>query len=423
MRLDAAAPAGLRVGGRRASTGGRRMVAALAVTQTVGYGTLYYAFAVLLAPMSGSLGASTTAVTGALTASVLASALAAVPVGRWLDRHGGRGLMTVGSLAATGLVLAWSQVHALWQLYAVMIGVGVAGAMVLYEPAFAVIVSRFAPPRRDDALLAVTVVAGFASTVFLPLTGLLVDRLDWRTALVVLAVVHGATTVPLHAAALRVPACRPPADGARVPPGRSRSARTRAIRDPRLWIIAGALVAHGAATSTMTVHLVGYLVDRGHPATFAATAAGLLGVLSVTGRLVLAGARRRLPVTGIVATIFALQAVAVLALPAVAGNRVGAVLGVVGFGLGFGVASLATPALLADRYGTAAYAGVAGLLAAPVTAARATAPLAAAALLHAVGYGPLLAAVAGCCALAAVGMLVRSAAPPPEASFAQAAPG
>ena len=76
------------------------MVAALAVTQTVGYGTLYYAFAVFLVPLAADLRASTTAITGSFTASVLASAVLAVPVGRWLDRHGGRAMMTIGSAAS-----------------------------------------------------------------------------------------------------------------------------------------------------------------------------------------------------------------------------------------------------------------------------------------------------------------------------------
>lgn len=185
------------------------------------------------------------------------------------------------------------------------------------------------------------------------------------------------------------------------------------MRDPRFWILAAALIAHGAATSTIGVHLVGYLTSRGHPATFAATAAGLLGVLSVTGRLVLTGARRRLPVTTIVATVFAIQAAAVLAMPLAAGTRVGAIVTVTGFGLGFGIASLATPALLADRYGTTAYATIAGRLAAPVTVAKAAAPLGGAAVLHTDGgYTLLLGAVATCCVLAATGMLTHS--PPPR---------
>ncbi|MDZ5446872.1 MFS transporter [Micromonospora sp. 4G57] len=409
MPATTTVPAGPTVGGHHAH--GWRIVAALAVTSTVGYGTLYYAYAVLLNPMAASVGASTTAVTGALTASVLSGALMAIPVGRWLDHHGGRALMTVGSLTATALLVAWSQVHTIGQLYAVMIGIGITGAMVLYEPAFAVIVSWFTPDRRATALLVVTIVAGFASTIFMPLTGLLIEHVGWRGALLVLAVIHGLVTVPLHTLTIR----RPPsaamtAPGGPTPPDHAQRPTVvrAAMRDARFWILAGTFVAHGAATSTMTVHLVGYLVSRGHPATFAATAAGLLGVLSVTGRLVLTGARRRLRVTTIVAAVFATQATAVLAMPLLAGTRAGAVIGIVGFGLGFGVASLATPALLADRYGTTAYASIAGRMAASVTVAKATAPLGAAAVLFSAGgYRLLLGVVAGCCAIAAVGMLIR----------------
>jgi MFS family permease len=113
--------------------------------------------------------------------------------------------MTTGSVAATFLVAAWSQVHTVTQLYTVLTGIGICAAMVLYEPALAIVVSWFNPHRRDKAVLAVIVVAGFASTIFMPLTGMLADRYGWRTALLLLAVLHGAVTIPLHAIALRKP--------------------------------------------------------------------------------------------------------------------------------------------------------------------------------------------------------------------------
>ncbi|WP_239160232.1 MFS transporter [Virgisporangium ochraceum] len=387
------------------------------MTQTVGYGVLYYSFAVLMRPIAVTLQVSTATVTGAMTCSILAGAVMAVPVGRWLDRRGGRALMTTGSLAATGLLVAWSQVQQAWQLYAVLIGIGVTGAMVLYEPAFAVVVSWFDSVRRPKALLGVTLVAGFASAIFLPLAGSLVDRYGWRTALLVLAVVHGAVTVPLHALVVRkAPHLEP--DGPR-PAATDRTAGDRAavvraaLRDARFWAMAVAFVAHGAAMTAMTFHLVGLLTDAGHPATFAATVAGLLGVLSVTGRIVLTGAQRRIRMTTVVAAIFAVQAVAALSLLVVGGSRLGAVIGVVAFGLGFGVASLAAPALLADRYGTVAYATIAGSLSVPITLARAGAPLGAAALLTDGGYLPVAVGISGACLVAAAGILARAASPSP----------
>lgn len=400
---------------------GWRVVAVFAVTQTLGYGCLYYAFAVLLHPIAADLHTSTAAVTGALTTAVLAWAAFAVPAGRWLDRHGGRAIMTAGSAAGVLLLVAWSQVHEVWQLYLVFAGLGAAMAMALYDAATAVVVSWFGPDQRSRALLAMIVVAGFASTVFMPLTGLLNDRYGWRTTLLVLAAGYGVVAVPLHALVVRrapVPASR------RRPTAAYRRDLVRAaVRDGRFWCLAVAFVAHAAAMSTMTVHLVGYLVSRGHPATFAATVAGLLGVLSVTGRLLLTAAGRRFPLSIVVAIVFTLQAVAAVALLPAAGSQLGAVLAVTGFGIGFGVAGLAGPALLADRYGTTAYASIAGTLATPVTLAKAGAPLAAAALYTAAGnYRPVLVTVSGLCLLAAAGILTRAGTPPPTGQPVAARP-
>jgi MFS family permease len=106
---------------------------------------------VFLSPIAASLHAGAAAVTGALTASLLAAAAAAVPVGRHLDRHGGRGLMTCGSASATVLLVAWSQVRDLAEPYAVWVLLGFASAAVLYEAAFAVVVSWFDGERRVGA--------------------------------------------------------------------------------------------------------------------------------------------------------------------------------------------------------------------------------------------------------------------------------
>jgi predicted MFS family arabinose efflux permease len=389
------------------------MVAALAVTQTVGYGVLYYAFAVLLQPMAETLDASPAAVTAAMTASVLAGAAMAVPVGRWLDRHGGRALMTTGSIAATALVAAWSQVRTLAQLYAVLVGIGITTAMVLYEPALTVVVSWFSPQQRGRAVLAIVVVAGFASTIFMPLTGLLLDSYGWRGTLLVLAAVHGAVTVPLHALAVSRP---PRLTAPNRPSGRDRAAVVRAaLWDRRFWWLAVAFVAHGAAMAAATLHLVGLLVHKGHSITFAATIAGLLGILSVTGRLLLTALQRRLRLPVVVAVVFTIQGAAAIALPIVAGSAVGAAGAVIAFGLGFGVVSLVKPALLADRYGRIAYGTIGGILATPITSAKATAPLAAAGLLAVAGYTATFFVVGAACVVAAAGILTRaSSAVPPE---------
>jgi MFS family permease len=386
--------------GRDTGIRGRRIVAALSITQTIGYGTLYYAFAVFLTPLAADLHTSTTAVTGAFTANVLTGAVFAVPVGRRLDRRGGRALMTAGSLAGTLLLVAWAGVQNVWQLYAVQIGLGAAAAASLYEAAFAVVVAWVTPERRSRALLAVTVVAGFASTIFLPLTGWLVDRYEWRTALLVLAAVQ-ALTVPLHALFVR-PAPAPARAPAPPAHSRDRGAIRAALADRAFWLLALGFTADTAAVSAVSVLLVSALVSWGHPPTFAAGIAGLLGVLSVAGRVVTTGLHRRFRIAAVTAAVFTVQAIAAGLLPVIGTSAAGATAGVIGVGFGFGVATIAKPVLLAERYDIRRYATLAGILVVPITIAKAVAPLAAAAL-HTVGgsYSGVFVAIAVCCLVGA----------------------
>ncbi|HEX2314632.1 MAG TPA: MFS transporter [Thermomonospora sp.] len=382
--------------------GGRRIVAALAVSQTAGYGVLYYTFAVLLPEMRADLRTGTAQITGALTLALLVAAVAAVPVGRHLDAHGGRGLMTAGSVVATAGVAAWSGVQNLWQLYAVFTVLGLASSMVLYEAAFAVVVAWFTR-GRSTALLVITVVAGFAATIFMPLTGWLTDAYGWRTALLVLAVVLGALTIPPHLMVRRPPAA--PARRTAEDAAERRTIARAALRDPVFWLLGAAFFAQSAAVAVVAVHLVAYLVELGHRAAFAATVTGLLGVLSVSGRLVTTAASRRFSTALVTAAVFALQAAAALALPLVGTTTAGAVTCVLAFGLGFGVATIARPALLADTYGTTAYATLSGMLALPLVVAKATMPLAAATVRGLTGsYTPVMTATAACCAAAALGL-------------------
>ncbi|MEU4539569.1 MFS transporter [Streptosporangium sp. NPDC023825] len=378
------------------------------MTQTTGYGVLYYAFSVFLTPMAADLRAGATQTAAALTGSILVAALCAPLVGRLLDARGGRGLMTTGSVIGTLAVLAWSRVENLPQLYAVFAAIGVACAMVLYESAFAVIVSWFDGPGpghdggRANALLALTVVAGFASTIFLPLTGLLVDSYGWRTALVVLAVIYGVAAIPLHALVVR----RPARAGRRPATTRERAEIVRAATRRRpFWLLVVAFTANGGAVAVMAVLLITYLIHLGHPPVLAATLAGLLGVLSVTGRLLTTGLQRRLPAALIAAAIFALQGVAAALLPLAGRTVPGAIGCVLGVGLGFGIASITLPHLLLQRYGTSAYASLSGRVAAFSVADKALAPLGAVALAQAVGYGWVMAAVAVACATAALALV------------------
>jgi MFS family permease len=393
---------------------GRRgwlLVATLAASETTAYGVLAYAFGVFLVPMQQELGWSRTALTGAYALAIIISGVAAIPVGRWLDHHGARTLMTTGAGAASLLVLAWAQVSDLTIFYAIWVGIGLTMAAVLYEPAFAVIASWYRDPaERNRALLGLTVIAGFASVIYVPLAGWLVQTHGWRQALMVLAALLAVLTVLPNAT---LPSRRPdqphgPADDrGTVPVGIDEPAGVplrQALEDQALWWLAAALVAATLATTTVTVHLVAYLREQHYSAAFAATWTGLLGAGSVGGRILVTVLGRRWPLATVTAVVFAVQALAVALLLGVPGPA-----GVVGFvalfGLGVGLISLARAALVADLYGVAAYASINGVLALPLTLARAAAPVAAAALHTATGsYRLVMVAVALCSLVATLAM-------------------
>ncbi len=369
------------------------IVGALSVTETVSWGVLYYAVAVFLLPMQQELGFSAAQLTGAFSLALLVSAVVGIAVGRYLDGQGPRLLMTAGSVAGALLVLAWSQVEGLAAFYVVWIGIGVVMAAVLYEPAFVVLAKWFPEPaERRRAMTALTLVAALASFIFLPLAQALIDAHGWRDALVILAAVLAAVTVPLHAAVLR-----------RAPEHTERSSASarEALRSASFWLLSVAFFLATVAGIAVVVQGIPFLLERGYGASFAAFAIGLIGVSQIPGRVLFAAVDGRLPEALRTVAVFALIAVGILLVVGV-DSKAAVLVGMVVLGMGNGMATLARATVIADRYGPAAYGTIASVAGAGTMGARAAAPVAAAAWAAVVGYGPMLVTLAAIAAVAAL---------------------
>jgi MFS family permease len=203
---------------------------------------------------------------------------------------------------------------------------------------------------------------------------------------------------------------RPAHDQATLPAGSGGPAGVplrQALGDQALWWLAGALVAATLATSTVSVHLVAYLREQHYSPGFAATWTGLIGAMSVTGRIVVTVLGRRWALAAATAAIFALQALAVAILLGIPGS-VGVVAFVILFGLGVGLISLVRAALVAEFYGVAAYASINGVLVLPLTIARAAAPVAAAGLRTTTGSYRLVMTAVACCSVVASLAMART---------------
>jgi sugar phosphate permease len=375
---------------------GWTVVSVLAVTETVSWGVLYYTFAVFLLPMQRSLGWSRTELSGAFSLALAISALAAVPVGRWLDRHSPRPLMTLGSLTGALLLVAWSRVHDVTVFYLVWVGIGVCMACVLYEAAFTVIAKWFYT-RRRQALTAVTLAGGWASFIFSPLSNWLINVQGWRSALLTLAGILAVATVPLHAIFLRATPDRisrenlpPAAPAAHWIPEEPHVQAGAALQSAAFWYLTAAFVFSSFAISAVAVHLIAYLLEGGRGAGFAAFAAGLMGLMQVPGRILFASAASVMPRRYHAPAVFLLQGLGLAAL-ALTTAAPGVIAGVCLFGMGNGMATLIRATSIADAFGSAFYGTIAGIAAAFALAARAVAPAAAAGASVAFdGYKPLL---------------------------------
>jgi MFS family permease len=356
------------------------LIITLGITETISWGVLYYAFTVYLAPMEAELGWSRGDMTGAFSVALLLAGLAAIPVGRWLDLHGPRLLMTVGSVAAVALVLGWSRVSNLPQLYLLWAGIGLMMSATLYDPAFAV-ANRWFDRQRVQALTAITLMAGFASTIFIPLAGFLVQAQGWRPSLVTLAIILAIGTIAPHALILR----RKPEDLGLHPDGQlATDSAPRPTRQPSMQV--GDAVRHASfrwltvafwlatlTTGAVGVHLLPYLQDRGYDPTFAATVTGAIGVMQVAARFAITPFGNRLSPRVLGAGVLALQPVSLVILLLVRSTP-GVLAFVALFGAQRGLATLVRPAMIADLYGAARYASIAGVLQFALSLAQAAAP-------------------------------------------------
>jgi MFS family permease len=385
------------------------IVVALSITETVTWGIIYYGFPVFLRPMEQDLGASRVAITAAFSIGLGVAALAGLPVGRWIDRHGGRGLMTLGSCLATALTFAWARVESLPALYAVWFLMGLAMAATLYEPAFAVVVSWFVH-RRDRALLTVTLVAGFASTIFMPIEAWLLTRVGWRMALTILAVVLAVITIPIHAFVLRRGTAATTvraADGSTsAAPGMTLGQASRTLV---FWVLLVAFFLSNFSTAAVSVHLIPYLSDHGYSATVAASIIGWMGAMQVPGRMLFVPISAWLGARWMVASVFLGQALGLGQLPFI--TLIGTALPfIVVMGASNGMSTLSRATSLAHIFGPRHYGAIAGAVALGANGARAIGPVGASLLLLGLGaYPSVFWVLAGSLVLASLAVLIAGA--------------
>ena len=343
--------------------GDRKLIWTMAATQLVGWGTLFTPFALMLGPMEAEMGWSRSAIAGAFTLGLLASGIAAVPLGRWVDRHGGRGPIAWGGLVGAALLLGWSRVDSLAGLYAVWFALGLVHAAALWGSAMALMMAAAREPVR--AITLVTFITGFTGTVFLPLISLLIEGLGWRGALLVLA---GLQVLPTPLALWGLPGF----SRARVV--KPAVALGPLLRRPAFIGLAVCLAAHAFIGVGLGAHLILLLRERGISEAWVITLVALHGPFQVAARAVLFLLGARVRVLGVGFFAAAMLPIGLVWLW-LAGPQPWWLLGfVLCWAMADGLMTIVRAAAPAELLGREGYGAITGALSASAVLPRALAP-------------------------------------------------
>ncbi len=353
-----------------------RLVAWLSLAQLISWGSIFYAFSLVMEPVERELGLSRAQASLAFSIALLVEGLLAYPVGRWIDRGHERIVMTGGSVLAGICLILHGSVTGIVGFYAVWAGLGAAMSAILYSPAFAVVTRRF-PHDFRRAIITMTFLGGLASTVFIPLTAWLIAAWGWRHAFISLAAFHLLVCAPLHAIVLRG-APRPVQMGS---PGDPKMVIgiSRYLRSAPFLLIGMFVVLVMAVTVALPAHMVSLLRENGMREAWVIAIPASIGVIQVLGRLLLYFFEHHFDLhlaNRLIPCLLPLGLLALLAAPWSAEGQIWAVMLFVAlYGMGNGMLTIVNGTAMAQYVNRDHVASLNGALGVPLALARAGAPL------------------------------------------------
>lgn len=339
---------------------------ALGVTQIIGYGTLYYSYSILAPDVATELQWSQEWVFGILSVSLLAGAFLAPVAGHWADRFGAGGLMVPGSIAAAAALLFCALAPGRMGFAIGVMAMELASCFVLYSTAFVAIV-QLGGRNAQRSITHLTLIAGFASTLFWPLTTYLHEHLSWREVLIVFGALHLLVCLPVHAwltMLARKTETSQESDPAKVSSDAVSSARS-SNRSPLFWLMLAGFAIEGLVLSAILVHMVPLTaaVGLGAAGVFVASLFGPSQVASRFINMLLGqGVRQTWLALGATASLVSGLVVLLLSAPSLTGAIAFAIL----FGLGSGLMSIVGGTLPLELFGRSGYGAYVGW----ITAAR-----------------------------------------------------
>ena len=351
-----------------------RTVTVVGAAQVISHAGAYYLPAVMAVPASIELSISSATVYAGLSLALAVSGLAGPTAGKLVDRFGGRPVLIASNLLlAAGLsLLALAQGLGLLLLAYAVLGLGMATGM--FEVAFAAIVRIFVK-KSHNALVGVTMVAGFASVAGWTISVFVEARYGWRGVCWFWAAMNVLVALPLN---MFIPRASDNVDTAAPAETHNQTAQPSAVvHDPKrekyiTVLLAFVFASSGFISMGMMSHLPRLLEGVGVPLAIAFSIGALVGPAQITGRILDFTFLRRLhPLIGTriaaVAHPLGIAVLVVLGAPFAA-------LFVILHGLGNGILIIARGTLPLALFGPQGFGRRQGWLTMPAKFAQAIAP-------------------------------------------------
>jgi MFS family permease len=167
------------------------------LTQIIGYGALYYSFAILADDVAGTFGWNQEEFFLAFSLALAAGGLIAPHMGKALDRFGAARVMAWGSVASSACMGLLAVAPWAWFFVVALVFSQLAATFVLYDAAFTALVQATGG-KAQLRIVHLTLIAGFASSIFWPVTHWLDGALGWRAVIGIYAALNLFACVPVH---------------------------------------------------------------------------------------------------------------------------------------------------------------------------------------------------------------------------------
>ena len=244
----------------------------------------------------------------ALAIQNLAWGLAGPFAGMLADKYGAfRVLLVGGVLYAAGLVLMAVSASGLAFTGSAGVLLGMAQSGTTYAVVYGVIARQVDPAKRSWAMGVTAAAGSFGQFLMVPVENWLIGGFGWQNALFVL----GCMALVILPLALGLK--EPPKEVSTGPKQSVGAALREAFAYPSFRLLMLGYFVCGFQVVFIGVHLPSYLKDNGLAPGVATTALALIGLFNVFGTYTAGSLGQRLPKRHILATIYALRAVAIVA--------------------------------------------------------------------------------------------------------------